>query len=199
MKADQWFSLWMTLLSVMGGGVAALLAVWVGAALALRGNRRASQAERARLAAERCLSTVDAARHGYHGFRVMRDVGNEVSDLNHVKLLQEQYDRFANSEVGHEAWLLRDRSIAIMIANCLQEAVQLHLDSFFTAPPELLDRACALHDELRSVGDRLRAEVLGKPVSQLTDDDRRVAAMLLPGKHARDCGAGRRTESAEAQ
>lgn len=54
MKADEWFTLWMTLLA----GVLTLGGVWIGAALALSGQRRAARAEQQRLAAAHLARAV---------------------------------------------------------------------------------------------------------------------------------------------
>ncbi len=93
------------------------------------------------------------------------------------------YDNFVESEVGHEAWLLENRTITFAIAECLHHSMELHVDSFTTGFKELGTRIDDLHSELRSAGDILRATILDKQVSELTNRDRYIIAALLPGRH----------------
>ena len=71
MKPDQWFTLWITSISVVGGCAAALPSVWLGATLALHGNRKSLRRERALVAAERRLAAVDQAAEQYHHLDVI--------------------------------------------------------------------------------------------------------------------------------
>src|SRR4051794_13486329 len=56
MKSDQWFLLWMTLL----GGALTLLSVWIGATLALRGERRSATRERGRQSASALAPVLES-------------------------------------------------------------------------------------------------------------------------------------------
>jgi hypothetical protein len=100
-----------------------------------------------------------------------------------VDEIVEAYDNFVESEVGHEAWLLEDRAITFAIAECLHHSMQLHLDSFTIGDSELKTKMDRLHFKLRSAGDMLRATILDKEVSELTDRDRYIIGALLPGRH----------------
>jgi hypothetical protein len=141
LKPDQWFTLWIALLSVGGGCVAALISVWVGASLALRGNRRSLRQERALTAAERCLAAVDQASDDYRRIGPSMNPHSEATEVqfdnNVIDRVTSAFDNFVNSEVGHEAWLLENRAIMFGIADCLNGSMQLHLDSFLIAALEV--------------------------------------------------------------
>jgi hypothetical protein len=187
MKPEQWFTLWITIISVVGGCIAAIISVWAGAALALRGNRRSLRHERARAAAERCLTVIDRAAEEYRLMRpsLSRDPGaaDIPIDERTIEQVMTAYDNFVESEIGHEAWLLENETITFAIADCLHQSMQLHLDSFGIGEGELHTRLDGLYSRLVAVGDMLRAATLDKRVSELTDRDRYVSAMLLPGRH----------------
>jgi hypothetical protein len=186
MLPGQWFSLWLTMLSVLGGGVVALLSVWLGASLALRGNRRSMQHQRALLAAERCLAAVDGASEDYHRIMVMLSFAMEHIDTSKLtEDLCDTYDHFVNSDIGHEAWLLENRDATLSIADCLHLSMRLHVDSFSIEPEDIRVRVADLSERLREAGDQLRAAFLDKGVSELTDRDRYAIAALLPGRHTK--------------
>lgn len=189
MKPDQWFTLWITLLSVVGGGAVALISVWVGASLALRGNRRSLRQERALTAAERCLASIDKAFEEYRQIDFSLKLSSEDADAHmnedFVDRIMNAFDNFANSEVGREAWLLENRDIAFSIAECLRGSTQLHLDSFTTTMPELQVKTSLLSSQLWNVGELLRASLLGKSTNELTERDRATIGLLLPGRHIR--------------
>jgi hypothetical protein len=190
MNPDQWFALWITIISVLGGCIAALISVWAGASLALRGNRRSLRHERARVAAERCLIVIDQAAEEYRRMRLTLFPGGDAADRSIAELIVEQsmraYDNFVESEVGHEAWLLENEAITFAIAERLHDSMQLHLDSFGIKPEELHTRLEGLYSQLVTVGDMLRATILDKQVRELTDRDRYVSRMLLPGRHIKE-------------
>jgi hypothetical protein len=106
LKPDQWFTLWITLLSVVGGCVAALISVWVGASLALRGNRRSLRLERALSATEQCLAAVGKAFEEYRQISLSMTSYSEAAEVHMDKSIVDRvmsaYDNFVNSEVGHE-------------------------------------------------------------------------------------------------
>jgi hypothetical protein len=172
LKPDQWFTLWITLLSV-----------------ALRGNRRSLRQERALTAAEQCLAAVDKAFEEYRQIALSLKWSSEDADAHMsesiVERIMKAFDNFANSEVGHEAWLLENRDITFSIAECLRSSMQLHLDSFTAAMPELQARVDLLSSQLWNAGELLRASLLGKPISELTERDRTAIGLLLPGRHIR--------------
>lgn len=167
--------------------MAALISVWVGASLALRGNRRSLRQERALSATEQCLATVDKAFEQYRQISLSMTPSSAATEVHMDKgiidRIMSAYDDFVNSEMGHEAWLLEDRAITYSIADCLHGSVQLHLDSFAIAAPELKREIDAFLRQLWNVGESLRASLLGKPVSKLTETDRAAIGALLPGRH----------------
>ncbi len=77
----------------------------------------------------------------------------------------------------------------LAIAECLYHSMKLHLDSFESDQETLLAQTKSLHSELVAVGDMLRAAMLDKRVSELTDQDRHVSKMLLPGRHIKSQGS----------
>jgi hypothetical protein len=103
-----------------------------------------------------------------------------------VDSIMKVHDSFVNSEVGHEAWMLEDRALTFSIAECLHGSVQLHLDSFAITAPELRSKIDVLLSQLWNVGDLLRASLLGKPISELTERDRAAIGALLPGRHIKN-------------
>lgn len=167
--------------------MAALLSVWVGASLALRSNRRSLRQERALRATEQCLAAVDKAFEEYRQISLSMTPYSEGAEMRMDKRIIDRimsaYDNFVNSEVGHEAWLLEDRAVAFSIAECLQGSMRLHLDSFTVAASELKRGIDALSARLWNVGELLRASLLDKPISELTDTDRAAIRALLPGRH----------------
>lgn len=187
MQSDQWFTLWVALISVIGGCIAAFISVWLGASLALQGNRKFVRHERARAAAERCLIPIDQAAEEY--WRIGRNLslgrGDADTSIDErvIELLEASYNNLVESEVGHEAWLLEDATTTLAIADCLHCSLQLHLDSFGGGCAELLTQTEILIPSLRAVGNMLRAAMLDKHVSELTDQDRYISRSLLPGRH----------------
>lgn len=188
-KPDQWFTLWIAILSVLGGCIAALVSVWAGASLALRSNRRSLRHERALTAAERCLAAVDQAAEEYRLMSLAMSPNSEGVDASvHKDIIDKivvAYDDFVESEVGHEAWLLENRAITFAVAECLHHSMQLHLDSFLIEATELKAAIDRLFLELQNAGDMLRATILDKRVSELTDKDRYIIYALLPGRHSK--------------
>lgn len=182
MQPDQWFTLWITIISVVGGCVAAFISVWLGASLALRSNRKSLRTERARIAAERCLSVIDQAAEEYRriGRRLFRSQGAGEGVVEQIMAV---YDNFMESDTAHEAWLLENTTITLAIAEFLHRSLQLHLDSFGSGATELGAGIESLYSNLRIVGDMLRAALLDKRVSELTDQDRDLSKMLLLGGH----------------
>lgn len=164
-----------------------MISVWVGAGLALRGNRRSLRQERALTAAERCLAAVDQASDDYRRIDLSMKRHSEATGVqfnnNVTDRITSAFDKFVNSEIGHEAWLLENRAIMFGIADCLNGSMQLHLDSFLIAPSELRSKMDDLSSRLWSVGEGLRASILDKPISELTDRDRAAIQALLPGRH----------------
>jgi hypothetical protein len=189
MQSDQWFTLWVTVISVAGGCVAAFISVWLGASLALRGNRKSLQHERARTASERCLMAIDQAAEEYRRMERQLTLSEHIADTSAstraIEQFETSYNNLAESELGHEAWLLEDKSITFAIAECLQRSLRLHLDSFGGDLADFLSQIEVLNVELRTVGDMLRAAMLDKRVSKLTDQDRYISRALLPGRHIR--------------
>jgi len=187
LKPEQWFTLWITILSIFGGCVAAVISVWIGASLALRSNRRSLRQERGLSATERCLAAVNKAFEEYRQIDFSMTASSEEAEVHMdpsiVERITSAYDNFVYSEVGHEAWLLEDRAITLSIAGCLQDSQRLHVDSFVITAPELKSRINLLSSRLWNVGELLRASLLNKPVNELTDKDRAVIAALLPGRH----------------
>jgi hypothetical protein len=61
--------------------------------------------------------------------------------------------------------------------------MQLHLDSFTIAAPELKREIDLFLARLWNVGELLRATLLDKPISELTDQDRLAIRALPPGRH----------------
>jgi hypothetical protein len=104
-------------------------------------------------------------------------------DENIVDDIMKAFDSLVNSEVGREAWLLEDRDITFSIAERLRGSTQVHLDSFTTAAPELRPKIDSLSSQLWNAGELLRASLLGKPISELTERDRATIGLLLPGRH----------------
>jgi hypothetical protein len=97
---------WMTSLQVLAGGLATLTAVWIGASLALRGQRKSVAEQRARLAAEQCLRAIDLAS---------RDINYLVRDLklamrysidldearsSAIKMFSKLHDDFLETDLG---------------------------------------------------------------------------------------------------
>lgn len=187
MQSDQWFALWVALISVIGGCIAAFVSVWLGASLALQANRKSLRHERARTAAERCLIPIDQAAEDYRRIGRNLSLGQEDADSSIdervIMLLETSYNDLVESEVGHEAWLLEDETTTVAIADCLHGSLQLHLDSFRGGSGEFLAQMEILNSTLRAVGDMLRAAMLDKHVSELTDQDRYISRSLLPGRH----------------
>jgi hypothetical protein len=178
--------LWITVISVVGGGIAAMLSVWAGAALALRGNRYSLRHERSSTAAERCIEAIDRAAEHYHrlGMKISAasdnvDAGNIIDGLIHA------YDELLDSDIGHEAWSLEDRKITYAVGDCVSASLRLHLDSYHVPVSELRETVMTLRSELQNVGDSLRAMILNKRVADLTERDRAVIRALLPGRHVR--------------
>jgi hypothetical protein len=128
-----------------------------------------------------------AAFEGYRQISLSMIPYSEDAEMRMDKAIIDRimsaYDNFVNSEVGHEAWLLEDRAITFSIAESLQGSMRLHLDSFMVTAPELKREIDALSEELWNVGELLRASLLGKPVSELTETDRAAIRALLPGRH----------------
>jgi hypothetical protein len=194
LKPDQWFTLWITLLQVIAGGVATLAAVWIGAAFALRGQRRSADEQRSRLAAERCLRAIDEALMHIDTVRIR--LGVEIkyamdsspdrleglgSDVN--ERIVAIHDTLIDSDIGHEAWLLEDRAAAAAIADCIEGLVELHTKGFGLSLEDLRLRADGLYRRFGSTGDQLRAILLGKDVNQLTLRDREITTALLHPSH----------------
>jgi hypothetical protein len=167
--------------------MAALISVWAGASLALRSNRRSLRQERSLSATEHCLSAVDKAFEEYRHISLIVTSCPESGEAHiaegFIDKIMLAYDNFVNSEVGHEAWLLENRSITFSIAECLQSSMRLHLDSFTAPLSELKVKIDALSTQLWSTGEFLRAALLDKPVSELTEPDRSAIHALLPGRH----------------
>jgi hypothetical protein len=192
MKPDQWFTLWIAIISVAGGCIAAFISVWLGASLAFRSNRRSLRHERARTAAERCLIAIDQATDEYRRIErnLFRDQSNAERSID--KRVGEQimvaYDNLMENEVPREAWLLEDKTITITIARCLRRSMQLHLNSFGSGATELCAEVQSLLPDLRNAGDMLRAAMLDKRVGELTEQDHDIIKMMLLGRHVKRKG-----------
>jgi hypothetical protein len=189
-KPDQWFTLWMTLSQVLVGGVATLAAVWIGAALALRGQRRSASEQRSRLAAERCLAAIDEAseqtgrlRHQIKFAQEYKWPLSKNTKSQVINAIIEIHDKLLNTDISHEAWLLGDRRVVENIAGCVDGLVRLHLDSFGHSMEETQERVALLYRGFGQVGDQLRAIMLRKNVDQLTSDDRHLTYLLQRPRH----------------
>jgi hypothetical protein len=94
----------------------------------------------ARLAAERCLRAMDAARHHLRDLRFRVDMAKRTigqlsrsdreEESHIVNLVVAIHDELLDSDIGHEAWLLTERSIVEDIAECVDGLVRLHTESF---------------------------------------------------------------------
>jgi hypothetical protein len=188
-KPEQWFTFWIVLLQVLVGGVATLAAVWIGAALALRGQRRNADEQRSRLAAERCLVAIDEATEqtGRLSRQIKFMLEHEWPDDNTESQIIESvvriHDELLNSDISHEAWLLGDRRVVEKIAGCVDGLVKLHLDSFELSVEEMQGRLTLLYRNFGQAGDQLRAIMLRKEVDQLTSHDRHITHILLRPSH----------------
>jgi len=111
--------------------------------------------------------------------------GNANSSISkrEINEIMEVYDNLMESETAREAWLLENKTITLAIAGCLRRSMQLHLDSFGGDATGLGAEAQSLHSELRTVGDMLRAAVLDKRVSELSEQDHYLSQMLSLGRH----------------
>jgi hypothetical protein len=191
MKPDQWFTLWMTVIQALVGGAATLAAVWIGAALALRGQRRSVDEARSRLAAERCLAAVDEATEGARRLigerEVMKRFGAHAGDALRSRMISsvvDIHDQLPDSDISHEAWLLGDRGLVEKIAGCVDRLVRLHVKSFELSTEQIEQRLRLLRQELAAVGDQLRAIMLRKSVDELTPRDRQITRLLLRPSHS---------------
>jgi hypothetical protein len=86
MESEQWFTLWMTILQVVAGGAATLAAVWIGASLALKGQRKANAEQRSRLAAERCLGVISKTYQSLLMLRVGTVTANVAKETSKIRV-----------------------------------------------------------------------------------------------------------------
>jgi len=160
-KGNQWFSFWMTILTVTGGGATTLAAVWIGASLALKGHRKAGQDERGRAACERCFAAINDLLRMYHRITFamkveLRDRPGESPKI--LDWLFDVWERLEATDVGYQALLLPRWEMTETVLNCLVEP-----NGFWQwdgSPEELLVSMDSYVEQLRSVWRMLRNELV---------------------------------------
>jgi hypothetical protein len=68
------------------------------------------------------------------------------------------HDELLNSDISHEAWLLRDRSVVESLAGCVDRLVRLHVDSFKLSIEEMQERLGLLSRSFGEVGDQVTVQ-----------------------------------------
>jgi hypothetical protein len=148
---------------------------------------------------------MDAARLQLRDLRIRVDAAIRTADQLGKSDRQESsliidlvvaiHDELLDTDIGHEAWLLKDRGLVEDIAECIDGLVRLHAESFGLSLGSMRQRVVDILSRFDKVRDQLRAILLNKNVTQVSPHDRYITSILLRPSHQQLSGLSKQVKA----